>query len=226
MDPIIFKDIAFELSAQDIAPQLHIEPGTEDYVAFEGLLREASAVARPKAIYTTSFITDRGEDFVELDGVRMQSHVMAANFKDIHRAFPFVMTCGAEVEEWSAGITDMLQSWWMDAVMARLLGKATEHLGAHLRDGLKLGKFSSMNPGSLPDWPITEQTKLFGLLGGVKAFIGVTLTYSMLMIPAKSVSGIYFQTETNYENCELCTRGDCPGRRKPFDEKSYRKLVK
>jgi hypothetical protein len=225
MNPVIFSDIPFTLSAEEIAPQLHLEPGTEDYDTFAGLLRQAAAVARPKAIYTTSFITARGEDFVELDGVKMSSHVMAVNFANIHRAFPFVMTCGMEVEEWSVGITDMLEGWWVDTLKAHILGKATKNLIAHLKDGLKLGRFSSMNPGSLPDWPITEQTKLFSLLGDVKAAIGVTLTESMLMIPAKSVSGVYFQTESNYENCQLCARENCPGRRKPYDENSYKELM-
>ena len=83
-----------------------------------------------------------------------------------------------------------------------------------------------MNPGSLPDWPITEQAKLFSLLGDVKALIGVTLTESMLMLPTKSVSGVYFETERNFENCELCARENCPGRRKPFDEAKYGELLR
>ena len=128
---------------------------------------------------------------------------MAVNFSHIHRAFPYVATCGTEVQVWSAGITDMLQVFWMDVVRACILFKAIDHLNGHLKDGLKLGDFSSINPGSLPDWPITEQPKLFSMLGGVKAAIGVTLTESMLMLPSKSVSGIYFQAETSFENLHI-----------------------
>ena len=70
---------------------------------------EASAVARPKAVFTTAFITGRGEDFVELDGVRMLSRVMPAEHERACTArFPYVATCGTEAEEWSRGIADPL----------------------------------------------------------------------------------------------------------------------
>lgn len=225
MEPIVFDSIPFELSTADLASELRIEPESEDYEAFEALLREVAAVARPKALYTTSFITGRGEEFVELDGVRMCSRIMVTNFSKIHRVFPYVATCGTEVETWSAGLADFLHIWWMDVVKARVLFKAVDHLNAHLKDALKLGSFSSMNPGSLPDWPITAQPGLFSLLGDVKAKIGVSLTDSMLMLPAKSVSGVNFQTESGFENCALCSRKNCTGRRKPYDEQKYTELI-
>jgi hypothetical protein len=37
------------------------------------------------------------------------------------------------------------------------------------------------------------------------------------MTPVKSVSGIWFPTEGKYENCQLCNREDCPGRRAPYE---------
>ena len=72
-----------------------------------------------------------------------------------------------------------------------------------------------MNPGPLKDWPLGEQRQLFFLFGDVKQAIGVELTESFLMYPVKSVSGIIFPTEVNYENCQLCPRENCPGRRAP-----------
>lgn len=77
-------------------------------------------------------------------------------------------------------------------------------------------RFSSLNPGSLQAWPIKAQQDLFAFLGeGVKE-TGVELTPSMLMLPTKSNSGIFFPTEEPYENCMYCPRIDCPGRRAPY----------
>ena len=49
------------------------------------------------------------------------------------------------------------------------------------------------------------------------------------MSPIKSVSGILFPTEVTYENCQLCPRDLCPGRRAPYDkalyERKYRKAA-
>ena len=225
METIVFDKISFGLTADAVAPKLHIERDTDDYRDLEALVRDAAAVARPKAIYAVSFIEDRGESHVTLGSVRMESHVMVRNFQAVHRVFPYVATCGEEAESWSHALKDPLFGWWADAIKIELLGFAIAHLNAHLKDSLRLGKLSNMNPGSLPDWPITEQPKLFSLLGDVKAAIGVTLTESMLMLPTKSVSGIYFQTESGYENCELCTREGCPGRRKPYDKEKHDALL-
>ena len=75
-----------------------------------------------------------------------------------------------------------------------------------------------MSPGSLQDWPIESQRQLFQLLPEVEASVGVRLNKSFLMIPTKSVSGIYFQTEVSFFNCQLCQRGKCPGRKARYNE--------
>ena len=78
---------------------------------------------------------------------------------------------------------------------------------------------SAMNPGSLEDWPISEQRQLFSILGDVESLIGVRLTDSFLMLPIKSVSGVYFPKEITFQSCQLCPRERCQGRRAPYDEK-------
>jgi hypothetical protein len=224
MKPIVVECPPISLPAEELAKQLRVEAGTEDSEALAGLAAQAAAVARPRAVYTVSYVTGRGEDFVELDGVVMLSRVMPENLRDVHRVFPFVATCGPEAAAWAKGVADPLQAWWADAVMVRLLRRAIDRLNERLKADLNLGKYSAMNPGSLPDWPISEQPKLFSLLGDVKALIGVELTDSMLMLPVKSVSGFYFETERNFENCELCPREDCPGRRKAYDKPRFKQM--
>jgi len=76
-----------------------------------------------------------------------------------------------------------------------------------------------MSPGSLKDWPINEQKKLFSILGDVESSLGVTLTPSFLMIPRKSLSGIYFPSEIPFLSCQLCPRQSCPSRQAAFDHK-------
>jgi hypothetical protein len=78
-----------------------------------------------------------------------------------------------------------------------------------------------MNPGSLPDWPLSEQRPLFTLLGENPGTIGVELMDSFLMTPVKSVSGMWFPTEERFESCQLCQRHNCPGRRAQFDAGLY-----
>jgi hypothetical protein len=74
-----------------------------------------------------------------------------------------------------------------------------------------------MNPGSLADWPLTEQIPLFRLIGDVRQATGVYLTESLLMMPRKSVSGFDFPTESSFASCQLCPREKCPNRRAAYD---------
>jgi len=76
--------------------------------------------------------------------------------------------------------------------------------------------YASLNPGSLQSWPIQAQRDLFAYLGEGVSLTGVELTDSMLMLPTKSNSGIFFPTDEPYENCMHCPKIDCPGRRSPY----------
>ncbi len=86
---------------------------------------------------------------------------------------------------------------------------------------------SRMAPGSgaADVWPITQQKELFSIFGNVEDLIGVKLTDKYLMIPIKSVSGIFFPTKCKFESCQLCPRERCVGRKAPYDPdlvKKYR----
>ena len=137
--------------------------------------------------------------------------------EEAHRVFPYVATGGMELEEWTRGIEDMLQRFWADTVAEMALREAVRVLNQHINETYHPGRSATMNPGSLPDWPIWEQRALFKLLDDPQKTIGVRLTDSMLMVPTKSVSGIRFPTETAFENCQMCQMPNCPGRRAPYD---------
>ena len=115
----------------------------------------------------------------------------------------------------------MLTRWWADGIMQMALAPAMDAVNAYVQDEFHPGKTARMNPGSLSDWPISEQSPLWSLLGDPTPSIGVRLTDSFLMIPAKSVTGIQFPSEVSYENCQLCPREICPGRRAPYDKTLY-----
>ncbi|MBW2482786.1 MAG: vitamin B12 dependent methionine synthase, partial [Deltaproteobacteria bacterium] len=46
---------------------------------------------------------------------------------------------------------------------------------------------------------------------------GVKLNDSLLMLPAKSISGIYFQAEASFFSCQLCPRQRCESRKAKYD---------
>lgn len=215
MEPIVIKDIPFTVDRPLLFRRIGIKPGTGFDEEVESLAARAEAIGRPKAIYRESFVEARGEAGVTVDGVSFESRVLAENFKEAHRVFPYVLTCGTELEAWSDGMGDPVAQLWAETISELALQAASVLFMKRLEEAHGLTKSSRMNPGSLPDWPLPQQAPLFRLLGDVEGTVGVRLSESFLMMPKKSVSGIQFPTESGFVNCQLCPREGCPGRKAP-----------
>ncbi len=222
-DSVCLSDIACNLDITGLRGKLRLDGRDEYGERFTRLAQEASAIARPKALYRLACVESKGDDTVIVDGVTLTSRVLRVNLGEVHRVFPFVATCGVELEAWSKPVEDLLERFWADVIMEEALRCAWEALEEHLVQRYGLRHTAVMNPGSLPDWPLEQQRLLFRLLGDPRAAIGVELTESLLMVPIKSVSGLRFPTEIQYENCRLCPREMCPGRRAPYDPELYQR---
>jgi hypothetical protein len=181
----------------------------------QGLLDLALPAARPKAAYKVCYIDRRSADSVEIEGRVFTSEVLARNLEAVERVFPYVATCGTELDPLEDSCPDLFARYCLDVLKELVLGAARAHLLEHLRVHYGASRLSSMNPGSGDArlWPLGQQRPLFGLLGDVEGAIGVRLTPSLLMQPNKSVSGILFPSEVHFESCQLCTREGCPRRR-------------
>ena len=217
MNATRLNDIPVGINAEDLARELHIEGQSHYLERFTRLLEAARGIAKPKAMYGAAYVESKGDDHVVIDGIRFTSRVLRVNLEEAHRVFPFVATCGTELEAWARPIDDVLERFWADRIMEAVLRAALQHMEEHLAKHLQPGKTATMNPGSLADWPLEQQRGLFQLLGDTREAIGVELTESFLMVPIKSVSGLLFPVDVNYENCQLCPRDPCPGRRAPYD---------
>jgi len=221
MESVVLDDIPFQVDSEKLISRLRLEGGSNHADELRCLIEDAQGIARPKALYVVALISAKSDASVIIEGIRLTSRVLRVNLEHAQCVFPFVATCGVEIDAWSRSLDDVLQQYWAEAIKRVALGSATTALITHLMDRVGPGKMASMNPGSLGDWPIREQRQLFALLGDPERSIGVRLTKSYLMIPNKSVSGIRFPAEESYENCQLCPREACPGRRAPYDSDLY-----
>lgn len=213
----LLQNIPVEVDVPAILKSVRIKPDSPDGQALAALMETMRPAIKPKVLYRVAYIHAKHAEAVELEGVRLTSKVLRVNLEQAERVFPFVATCGTEVETLSQQETDMLRQYVLDMLKERVLRQAITHLLDHLRATYFPGKLAMMNPGSLADWPLREQVPLFALLGDVKQAIGVELTESFLMSPVKSVSGLIFPTEVTFENCQLCPREGCPGRRATYN---------
>lgn len=225
---VVLKKIDFDPDPEMLFKKFRFQREGPDGEILEALLGDALDIARPKGMYRVAFVDEKSEDFVTLDEVTLDSRVMRINLDKTQRAFPMIATCGSEIAEWSRGITDMLQRFWVDMIMEEALKRAGATVLNHIRERFEIENISYMSPGSIADWPLSQQRGLFQLLGDPEKEIGVKLTESFLMIPTKTVSRLAFPSDERYENCQLCPRkGHCPSRRAPFDPDLYaRKYLK
>ncbi len=211
----ILDNIPTNLDSEDVMRRLHHHRGLEPYV--EELVEAVRPIVRPKAIYEVSYVEDRTEDSVRIGGVRFTSRVLRRNLEPVGKVFPHVVTCGREIDEMAVSSDDLMESYCLDTIKEIVLRSAARHLQDYLSARYAVGRLSKMSPGALTDWPITQQEKLFSIFGNVEDMIGVRLTESSLMVPVKSVSGIYFPSEVGFESCQLCPRDVCERRRAPYD---------
>ena len=186
------------------------------------LIAAAHSAIAAKAIFRVSYVDSRGEDVVVIDGVQFKSKVLRKHLDKVERAFPYVVTLGAGLEDLEAASGDMLEKYYLDQIGNAAVVQAREHLKITLAKRYGLEGLSCLGPGQLTDWPLQEQKPLFSLLGDVESAVGVTLSESLMMIPRKSLSGVYFPTKTTFFACQLCAREECPSRKAKYDERLAR----
>jgi hypothetical protein len=223
-------ETTLKINRKELLKKLHIVEDSDDSREFFALADEAERGGRAKAYYTAAFITGAKGDFVTINGIKFRSAVLAENLAKVERVFPYVATCGTELDEIAIDKDDLLKKYWLDVIKEAALRAVSSSLQETIKKTHALKKISSLNPGSGPRelWPIEQQKPLFCLLGEEAAETGVRLTESCLMIPNKSISGIYYASEFDFEACRICDREGCVGRRAAYDKgfaDSYRKRI-
>ena len=181
------------------------------------MIDEALPLADPVVLFGVCPVNAEDEQ-IRVNGIHIPSELAYNKLSGKNRCFPYICTCGTALEEWSKPYTgDLLAEYWTDEIKKYFLMRIRVEFMAWIKDQFKItGHLPSLNPGSIAAWPISGQTELFAVLGGrefVEQQIGVIYTPSFLMLPSKSVSGIAFESETFYENCQYCPIVNCPGRR-------------
>ena len=210
--------IPVKLEAEDIARRLRIRPERIGASNLEELIGLAGRLVKLRAVTDISYVGTMDADGVEVAGVFFRSRVLRHNLDGVQKVFPYIMTIGAELEHTASSGGDLLRQYYLEEIANLVLEQGAAWLAERLQARWGIPLLSNMSPGSLEDWPITEQTKLFSLFGDTEKTIGVRLTDRLLMLPRKSISGILFPSEEGFTACQLCPRERCPSRRAPYDE--------
>ncbi len=178
----------------------------------------AFEVMELQGVYCSARVKEKRYSQIKIENVWLDSRVLRVNLENAREVFPYLITCGEKFDQWYAG-QNFIQKYYLDVVGSAIASMAQESMMRFIEENHAIDNTARMNPGSLPDWPLEQQKLLFTLLGEKNLLekINVYLTKDCLMRPTKSVSGIIFPTEHDFESCKLCARENCPGRKADYD---------
>ena len=212
----IVDRIPISLDAAEIVKRLRFDPARAGVESLVELVALANCLIKARAVFEAVNVVERGERAIEVNGATFESSLLRKNLDRAKKVFPYIITVGPELEREASAKGDLLEQYYLEEIANIALEKAAEWLSSHLEERFGVSCLSNISPGSLEDWPITEQAKLFSIFGDTERLIGVRLTASMLMVPRKSISGILFPSEEGFVACQLCERGNCPSRKAEF----------
>lgn len=194
---------------------------------FEQLLLEKKEICI-RNIFPKAIFKDYEIEKIEGDSVYFKSGNIfnGPNISKILKgskiAIIFICTLGIATDQIIAATSksgDTLATIIMDSITTSLLGVLGKHISKIIKkEGLKEKGWASTcqySPGQYK-WTIEEQKEIFEMVNGEK--IGVLLNKSYLMVPFKSISGIYGfgpidMVDKTRVACDLCPRENCIGRR-------------
>jgi len=214
----VIENIPIKLDSDDLVKGLRIRRNVE-YIKdkLDSLIEAITPVMNPKALYSISFDDKIEGDQVTIGDTVFTSKIVRMNLEQVGRVFPYIVTAGSELDDME--LSKRQSAMLLDQVKTVVVSKAYQYLRTHLAEKYGIKKLSSVAPGRLDEWPLTQQRELFSLFGDNVDRIGVRLTKTCLMVPVKTVSGLLFPSEAGFKSCELCSREKCMGRRAAYDPK-------
>ena len=213
---ILVETVPLEFDLESLGCRLRIRPGQTKFMdRLSRLAEEAARVARPKAVARLCGLTMLDEENVQVGEVTFSSPLLRQKMDGLGRAFPYLASEGTELADWSLSLSSSLEQVFASAFREVAVQQAENLLERTLLERYGIAQVSAMNPGSLKVWSLEEQVPLFELLAPLPEKLGVTLLPSLMMRPEYSVSGVFFQTDSKFYNCQLCPKKECPNRRTP-----------
>ena len=106
----ILNHIPVQLPLGEIRRQLHLDKGKR-WEEVQTLIEAAKPLIAPKAAYKISYINQKLERAVEIDGVRFISRVLRKNLEEVERVFPYVVTIGDKLKEKGSESKDLIKEY-------------------------------------------------------------------------------------------------------------------
>lgn len=189
-----------------------------DAASIKELAQEAQEAARPAGGAQVSSLELGAGDEVVIAQVKFVSPFLKDRLDGLHRVFPYIVTEGQALARWGNQYKNSEKKPVVHLIRQACVKQCEQALERLLCEKFALPVLSSINPGSLQEWPLTEQKLLFKALQPLPESLGISLLATGIMQPDYTVSGVFYQTDKKIYNCQFCPRDDCPNRKAPKEK--------
>lgn len=181
----------------------------------------ANEYAKPKSVIKWCDAHTLDDENVVIENIQFKSKLLSDKLKNTSRVFACAITSGYEIKNCELIPNEAVR----DIMAGAVLDIATKYTLNYLKENFDIESSALLQPGSLPDWPISNNKILFDIIGKYPTeSIELSLTDSGYMLPWNSLSGIIFADNSGYKNCSLCKRENCIGRRSEFNQTEYTRI--
>ena len=173
-----------------------------------------------KSIYRIFHLERIEEDFIQFGSLDIRSKSLGKNLKGCDKIVLFGATLGIGADQMirKVSMKDMAKAVVLQACAAALLEEYCDECQDKIaREMLEEKRYlrPRFSPG-YGDFSISHQRRIIQILDCAKT-IGLTLTESCMMVPAKSVTAVMgasiLEVRCHTKGCEECTKKDCLYRR-------------
>lgn len=208
------EGLTYQPDTERILQRLHVKPDSRKAEVCLRMLGEIPSIVQPKGVWRECVVEHVDEHGMVINGITFCGELFWGRIEEGQTLYPYIVTCGREVLPWYDRYrANMLHQFWAECMMEDAMNCAYDAVRASIGEKIKNKNVCDWNPGSLPEWPLEEQRKLFAILGEGSKNIAVELTDQLLMLPEKSLSGIYLESGESFHNCKLCSKANCINRR-------------
>jgi len=205
----VVDHIPVEYDEEELWRELHVEKLKGKRKEIASLIEESRELIEPKAVYTYFEVVRIEGNSVRLEsGDVLNGIILADMLRCGQKVAPYVATIGPKLEDHASKLAgdNMLLAFFLDKIGNYALKIAEENIRSLVEKTLG-DKISNFGPGEGTGklFGIEQQAVLFQILQPFNS-IGVRLTPSYLMIPKKSVSGVFAVTDEEYIACQYCPK--------------------
>lgn len=130
----VLDNIPVKLDFEVVSKKLRLRNKYENIVEIiQELIETSRSVMKPKAVFEISSVENKRGDSVDISGVTFTSHVLRVNLDKAETVYPYVVTCGRELDDVKIPPREVMKSYFFDQIKELVVRSALNYLNDYLR---------------------------------------------------------------------------------------------